>query len=234
MKKQVILDLCDGQKQISVLEQVVQLECYEFLGATVSWGQTPFSKALEKICAVAQGRIPVYAGCPGPLARNLYQKDAAFPKPEQLPACVQREHAIAWMIRTCRETAEPITVAVLGPMTNIGMALRIAPDIAQKIQEIILIDTLPEDGFASENLQRDPDAAQIAIRHGVSLTLAQLPESADLSKALLWALEEDNAGKAERTHIQICIDRGLAAGALLKNAKKQHNARVITEEMISN
>jgi len=229
MKKQVVLDLCSVQSQLAAARRLTQAGNCELAGVMISWGETP----LEQICGDAEKPAAVYVGCPGPLARHLYQKNTGHAAVVQFPDCAQKEHAVAFLIRTCRSAEKPITIAALGPLTNIGMALRIAPDISGKIRKVVMVDTLQEDAFASKNLQMDPEAAQIAIHYGVALTIVQVAEDADLVGALLWALEESNDSKGKQTHLQICIDRGQAAGVLLCNPKRQPNARIITEEVMN-
>ena len=61
----------------------------------------------------------------------------SLPDPE-MP--LQKKHAVDFIIETIRDNeAGTITLCSLGPLTNIATAIEKAPDIKEKIQEIILM-----------------------------------------------------------------------------------------------
>ncbi len=98
-----------------------------------------------------------------------------------MPAPVSREqpeHGVWWLIDTLMKSEGDITLIPTGPLTNIGMALRLEPRIAEKIRQIIFMGG----GFkvfnataASEfNIWADPEAAQIVLTSGVK-TITMVP-----------------------------------------------------------
>lgn len=140
--------------------------------------------------------VPVYAGCPGPMVRGLYPQahlehervardengntfgyhdDFKLPKP-QLAA--QKKHAVRYIIDTCRQMNEKITLVAVGPLTNIGTALRIAPDIADCMEEIVVmgggINQSNSTLCAEGNIFHDPEAAEIVVRSGAKVTFITL------------------------------------------------------------
>jgi purine nucleosidase len=100
----------------------------------------------RKICELAsQPEIKVYAGAVRPLLRPLVTAEyvhgqtgldgPVWPDPK-MP--LQKLHAVDFMIETLMtHEAGTITLCVLGPMTNIALALIREPRIASRIKRIV-------------------------------------------------------------------------------------------------
>lgn len=159
------------------------------LGITTVAGNVPLTLTqsnARKICEVAQRiDIPVYAGCPRPIlqvpqtAEEIHGKTgldgADLPEPT-LP--LQSEHAVSFLIQTLERATTPITLATLGPLTNVAIALIQAPQIACNISSIVMMGgaiTLGNITPAAEfNLYADPHAADVVFRSGIPITLLSL------------------------------------------------------------
>jgi len=131
--------------------------------------------------------IPVFAGCDAPLTRTLVTAEHVHGKTgldgPQLPDPVmplQDDHAVDFLIRTLRaQEAETVTLCPLGPLTNIATAFQKAPDIIERVQEIVLMggayfavgNITPTAEF---NIYVDPQAADIVFRSGVPITVVPL------------------------------------------------------------
>jgi purine nucleosidase len=93
---------------------------------------------------------------------------------------LQSTHAVDFIISALR-TAPPktITLCPLGPLTNIATALQRAPDIAERIAQVVLMggayfevgNITPAAEF---NIYVDPEAAQLVFQSGVDLVAAPL------------------------------------------------------------
>jgi inosine-uridine nucleoside N-ribohydrolase len=86
------------------------------------------------------------------------------------------EDAVQFIIDTCRNT-EGIWLVPTGPLTNIALALRTAPDIAHKIAGISLMGggTFGNRSTAAEfNIWADPEAAAIVFDYGGKLLMSGL------------------------------------------------------------
>jgi purine nucleosidase len=154
------------------------------VAGNVSLAQTT-ANAL-RLCEL-KGRtdIPVHAGCPrallqpGNIVRNIHGDDglggATLPAPKGRPA---DGHAVPAIIATIRNASEPVTIAALAPVTNIALALVMAPDIVDNIAEIAVMGGSFSGGnitpFASYNLHSDPHAARIVFTCGAPVTMAGL------------------------------------------------------------
>jgi purine nucleosidase len=151
-----------------------------------------------KLCELG-GRpdLPVYAGCPEPLARTLITGEvhgttgmdgADLPVPG---AQAQSAHAVDWLIETLSAVAPGSqTLVPIGPLTNIASALTRAPEIARALRDVVIMGgATPRIGgnmspYAEFNIFVDPEAAAIVFASGLPITLVPL----DLSHQMLVTL----------------------------------------------
>ena len=93
---------------------------------------------------------------------------------------LQEQHAVDFIIDTLRShDAGTVTLCPLGPLTNIAMAFEKAPDIVEKVQEIILMggayfevgNITPAAEF---NIYVDPQAAHIVFTSGAPIVVMPL------------------------------------------------------------
>ena len=94
---------------------------------------------------------------------------------EPLTRSLEPEHAVLYIIRTLMESSDPITMVVTGPMTNLGMAIRLEPRIVEKIQRIVLMGGAYTNGIvtpaAEFNIIADADAAYVCFTCGRPITM---------------------------------------------------------------
>jgi purine nucleosidase len=103
---------------------------------------------------------------------------------------VEKEHAVEALIRAVRAAPGELNLVTLGPLTNIAMALRIAPDLAQKIPMVYMMGgaaaTLGNISPTAEyNIWVDPEAARMVFRSGLPILMVGWENSrgeANLSK----------------------------------------------------
>ena len=93
---------------------------------------------------------------------------------------LQDQHGVEFIIDTLRaEAPGTVTLCPLGPLTNIGAAFRKAPDIIDRVQEIVLMggayfevgNITPAAEF---NIYVDPEAARDVLASGVKITMMPL------------------------------------------------------------
>jgi inosine-uridine nucleoside N-ribohydrolase len=83
---------------------------------------------------------------------------------------------VGFIIDTCR-TVEGVTLVPVGPLTNVALALRAAPDLADRVAGISLMGggTFGNRSAVAEfNIWADPEAAAIVFRSGVPLVMTGL------------------------------------------------------------
>ncbi len=190
--RKIIIDTDPGQDDaVAILLALASPEEIEVLGITAVAGNVPLSytaKNARIVCELA-GRtdVKVFAGCEAPLQRKLVTAEhvhgktgldgPVLPDPS-MP--LQEGHAVDFIIDTLREEpAGTVTLCPLGPLTNIATAFQRAPDVVEKVQEIILMggayfevgNITPTAEF---NIYVDPEAAKIVFDAGVPLVVMPL------------------------------------------------------------
>ncbi len=187
----IIIDTDPGQDDaIAILLALASPEL-DVLGITAVAGNVPLALTEKNARIVselaARPDIKVFAGCDAPLLRPLVTAEhvhgrtgldgPTLPDP-QMP--LQSMHAVDFIVDTLRaEAPQSVTLCPLGPLTNIAMALRKAPDIAARIERIVLMggayfevgNITPAAEF---NIYVDPEAAEIVFRSGAPITVLPL------------------------------------------------------------
>ncbi|NDV51812.1 MULTISPECIES: nucleoside hydrolase [unclassified Salipiger] len=191
MARRIIIDTDPGQDDAVAILLALASPELEVLGITAVAGNVPLpltSRNTRMVCELA-GRtdIPVFAGCDVPLERKLVTAEHVHGKTgldgPELPAPVmplQERHAVDFLIDTLRaEPSGTVTLCPLGPLTNIATAFRRAPDIVERVQEIVLMGgAYFEVGnytpAAEFNIYVDPEAAAEVFGSGVPLVVMPL------------------------------------------------------------
>ncbi len=190
--RKIIIDTDPGQDDaVAILLALASPEDLEVLGITAVAGNVPLpltEKNARIVCELA-GRpdIKVFAGCDAPLVRRLVTAEHVHGKSgldgPDLPAPsmeLQQQHGVDFIIDTLRkEPAGSVTLCALGPLTNIATAFDRAPDIVERVQEIVLMggayfevgNITPTAEF---NIYVDPEAAEIVFKSGVEITVLPL------------------------------------------------------------
>ncbi|OFX15465.1 MAG: nucleoside hydrolase [Armatimonadetes bacterium RBG_19FT_COMBO_69_19] len=129
------------------------------------------------------GETPVYVGCDRPLLREphwayfFHGPDGMggmnYPAPKQSP---KTEHAVDALIRLIRSRPGEYTLVTLGPLTNIAVALRRAPEIASMVKQCYVMGgaacTVGNITPAAEyNIWVDPEAARVVFHSGLPILM---------------------------------------------------------------
>ena len=159
------------------------------VGITTVAGNVPLKLThgnARKLCALAgKPEIPVFAGCPRPLMRPLATAEevhgatglqgATLPEPT-MP--VQPQHGVDFLIEQLLNATEPVTIAALGPLTNLAVALIKCPPVSDRIQQLVIMGGARGQGnitpSAEFNMYVDPHAAQVVLSAGIPTVLIPL------------------------------------------------------------
>jgi purine nucleosidase len=76
----------------------------------------------------------------------------------------QQEHAARFMIKTVRENPGEVTVNAGGPLTNLALAIALAPDIVPLVPEVVIMGTGFHVFTKTFNMFFDPEAARKVLR----------------------------------------------------------------------
>lgn len=187
--KPIIIDCDPGVDDAIALMLALKSPELIVKAITVVAGNVPLAltqRNARQICELlGRSDVPIYAGCPRPLVRSLITAEdihgktglegATLPEPSlPLQAC----HAVSFLIDTLRSATEPITLATLGPLTNIAAAIVQAPDILQNIERIVMMGGGITCGnitpVAEFNIYVDPHAAHVVFEAEFPITLLSL------------------------------------------------------------
>ncbi|WP_421260876.1 pyrimidine-specific ribonucleoside hydrolase RihA [Aeromonas jandaei] len=185
----VILDCDPGHDDAIALILALASPELKVLAVTTSAGnQTPdktLNNALRILTLLGRDDIPVAAGAPKPLARELIIADNVHgesgldgPKLPDPAFAPQAMTGIELMARCLRESAEPVTLVPTGPLTNIALLLAAHPELKGKIARIVLMGGVAGAGnwtpAAEFNIYVDPEAADMVFKSGISITMCGL------------------------------------------------------------
>lgn len=163
----------------------VQLEAVTTVSGNVDVEQTT-RNALSLLTLAGRTDIPVARGCLYPLVRQpLYAAyvhgqnglgEVTLPEPTIQPV---EQHAVELIIERVLQSPGEITLVAIGPVTNLALALRREPRIAQAVREVVIMggalrvpgNTTPSAEF---NVLADPHAAQMVLHAGWPIRLVSL------------------------------------------------------------
>jgi purine nucleosidase len=187
----IIIDTDPGQDDALALLLAFASPELEILGITAVAGNVPLALTelnARKICELAdRSDIKVFSGADRPMLRKLVTAEHVhgrtgldgpdLPEPAMQ---LQNQHAVDFIIETLMQhEANTITLCVLGPMTNIGLALQKEPRIAARIKRIVAMGGGFFEGgnvtpAAEFNIYVDPQAARMVFEAGIPITLIPL------------------------------------------------------------
>ena len=217
--RKIIIDTDPGQDDaVAILLALASPEELEVLGITAVAGNVPLTlteRNARIVCELAgRSDMRVFAGCDQPLRHSLVTAEHVHGKtgldgpdlPEPTMPLAPG-HAVDFIIDTLRmEPAGTVTLCPLGPLTNIATAFEKAPDIASRVQEIVLMggayfevgNITPAAEF---NIYVDPEAAEIVIKSDCKITIMPL----DVTHKALVTKPRNDAFRALGTPVGIAV-----------------------------
>lgn len=191
----ILFDCDPGVDDAVALLMALSSPSLELRGITVVAGNVPLERTLRNALQLRDlaGRpdVPIYSGCERPLFREpIYGQfhgtsglgNVVLPEPL---GSAEPGHAVDFLVRQLLDAAasgRKITLCTTGPLTNIGLALRHSPGIAEGIERIVMMGgAFHQAGnrtMTSEfNVLTDPHAAHIVFSSGLPITVMSLDAS---------------------------------------------------------
>ncbi|MGL6308709.1 pyrimidine-specific ribonucleoside hydrolase RihA [Aeromonas veronii] len=185
----VILDCDPGHDDAIALILALASPELNVLAVTTSAGnQTPdktLNNALRILTLLGRDDIPVAAGAPKPLARELIIADNVHgesgldgPKLPDPAFAPQAMTGLELMAKCLRESPQPVTLVPTGPLTNIALLLAAHSELKPKIARIVLMGGAAGAGnwtpAAEFNIYVDPEAADMVFKSGIPITMCGL------------------------------------------------------------
>lgn len=190
MARKIILDCDPGHDDAIAIILAGGDPTIDLIGITTVAGNQTLPRVTRNALSVLRVArltdIPVFAGCARPLVRKVEVSEAihggsgldGVELPEPVTE-VGSQHAVDFIIDTIMNN-EPKTITLVptGPLTNIAMAVRKAPAIAERVQEVVLMGGGYHTGnwsaVAEFNIVVDPEAAHIVFNEPWPLTMVGL------------------------------------------------------------
>lgn len=158
----------------------------EFLGVTTVGGNVDGTKTARNARMLREiaGRedVPVHRGADRPLVRTPVAADhfhgaegLGVLEPFEPAARLDGERAAAFLADTVMSRpAKSVALAVIGPMTNLAVALRLEPGLAERLGPVAVMGGARREGgnitaSAEFNVHADPHAAEVVL--GAALDL---------------------------------------------------------------
>ena len=186
MAKSVILDVDTGVDDAFALLYAVRNPELNVLGITCVDGNTHLDQVcantLYVIDAAGAGNIRVAAGARHPLmgssghAEHVHGNDGLGGHSKPVAhRTLDKRHAIELIKDLVNESAEPVTLIPVGPLTNIALFIATYPEVAKKLEGILLMGGSASMGnvtaTAEFNIWHDPEAAHIVFNSGLPITM---------------------------------------------------------------
>lgn len=190
MAKKIILDCDPGHDDAVAILLALGNPEIEIVGITTVGGNQSLEKVTYNARAMLEAAhahdIPVYTGSDRPLVREQEVAESIHGETGldgvELPVPtrpLEDMHAVNFIVKTIMES-EPgtITLVPTGPLTNIALALRMEPRIAERVSEVVLMGGGFHEGnwsaVAEFNIIVDPEAAHIVFNAPWKLTMVGL------------------------------------------------------------
>ena len=196
-QKKIILDVDTGSDDAIAIMLALSSPELDVKAITVTWGNRPVENCVENTLRVVElmnSDVPVYKGCPEAMVRYMNEEFVSsctivedgveyslHPAYLDLPKATrkaEKKNAVSFIIDYLMNAEEKITFITVGPPTNLGMALRAAPQIKENIEEVVFMGGAINKGNAGPvseaNFYHDPEAAKIIIDSGVKCRIIGL------------------------------------------------------------
>lgn len=187
MSLRVLLDTDPGiDDTLAILLALASPEV-DLAGVGVTGGNCTLAdglrNALNVLAAAGRADMPVFPGIALPLIRPPItapethgDSGLGYARLPSSPAAPAAEHAVDAIIREIMARPGEVTLVAVAPLTNVAVALRKEPRIAQNVREVIIMGgALRADGnttsLAEFNFYVDPHAAHMVLESGIPITL---------------------------------------------------------------
>jgi len=209
--KKIILDVDTGVDDAVAIMLGIADPTLEILGISTVTGNVGVDRAFENTCRMVrffgqEKKLPVYYGARENLlersvrAFEVHGEDGLNGMLSDLNYDNTKRPAILWLIEQIKKFPNEITFVGTAPITNLALAIKLAPEIIPLIKEVILMTGAFEvpgnvTSSAEFNTYADPIALQIILEAGFqSLKLIGLDVTSKvlLSESSINKIQDQN------------------------------------------
>jgi inosine-uridine nucleoside N-ribohydrolase len=211
MTTPILIDCDPGHDDAIALLLALASPELELVGVTTVAGNQTLEKttanAIRVLELVGRGDVAVAAGAERPLVREPFVAayvhgetgldGPALPPPQGAPV---EQHAVDFLADRVLAASEPVTLVPTGPLTNVALLLATHPEVAPRLERIVLMGGAIAEGnvtpAAEFNIWADPEAAARVFASGLDVTMVGLDVT---HKALMRAEHAERLREAGRT-----------------------------------
>ncbi len=186
MSRPFLIDTDTASDDAVALVMALRHPEVDVVGITVVAGNVGLEQGVQNALYTVElcgADVPVHAGAGRPLtwpletAQNVHGQDGmgdiGLPLTGRVPAS---RDAVGEIIRLARKHAGDLTVVTLGPLTNLALAVRTAPDIVERIARVVVMGGTGQGPgnvtpVAEFNIWVDPEAADIVFTSGLPVEM---------------------------------------------------------------
>lgn len=121
---------------------------------------------IQEILEVFEAEVPVCLGAEDPLI-GRWDNESLRPLRPEREAEGDPRHAAQMIVDLCTEHPDAVILAI-GPLTNVALALQLAPWIAQE-HKLMIMGGDPGSGRPEWNIFCDPEAARMVYESGITM-----------------------------------------------------------------
>ncbi|MEM6985281.1 MAG: nucleoside hydrolase [Pseudomonadota bacterium] len=189
MNQKIIIDTDPGIDDALAILFALAHPALDVVGLTTVFGNVPTALATEnalRIADVAEADIPVVRGAECPLLiaphghADFVHGEDGLGNTHQAPSLreAHASNAAQFIVDQVRAAPDDITLVPIGPLTNVALALKLAPDIAKKTRVVLMGGAVHEPGncspVAEANIWQDPHAAEVVFAADWHVTMVGL------------------------------------------------------------
>jgi inosine-uridine nucleoside N-ribohydrolase len=184
----VLIDCDPGHDDAMALLLALASPELELLGVSTVHGNQTLERTTAnalRVLEFAGSDLAVAAGADRPLLRDPavaaeVHGETGLDGPDLPPPASHpvAEHAVEFLAERLRASASPVTLVPTGPLTNIALLLATHPEVAERIERIVLMGGAIAEGnvtpAAEFNIWVDPEAAARVFASGLDVTMIGL------------------------------------------------------------
>lgn len=186
MTEKIIIDTDPGVDDALAILLLLARRGKDVLAVTTVAGNTTIQNTTNNarcILDLAGAEIPIYSGAKKPLEEDLVTANVHGWSGMAGVDIVKQEPlnglAVDKIIEIVRQNPSEVNLVVIGPQTNIALALKKEPEIAKMIKRIVMMGgavSVPgnKNRVAEFNVFVDPDAAKVVFDSGIPITMIPL------------------------------------------------------------
>lgn len=190
-------DIGDDVDDVFALLLAARDPAYDLRAVTCTYGQVEVRARLARhvLDIAGHAHVPVAIGSsnvlggpinPGAPGNTMASNDPNLPEPgsrawDDLGSHLDPRFAPDLIVDLVRHSTEPVTLCAIGPLTNVALALRAAPDIAARLGALVIMGGRlgPESAVGEHNFNMDPEATAIVLASGAPIRLGTFEVTRD-------------------------------------------------------